>query len=263
MQVDVKKLLEFIFESDVSASPACQACEDALDVYIDAELDGQDVATLFPNVKAHLNECAPCQESYQELKTLLVMARRGTFVEPPVEANFDFSFVPPPQPTSIWQVVERAGREVRQLFTELHIVVKKGAAFFDQLPNPLVAQWELVPMATRAEGEEEQEHVLEVPSGEPDLLFRYSVVPPTSDKTTAELKVKVIQHSSQKPVARVRVTLRDEKGRMLESNMTRQDGLVSFVHVQPARYLLEVKFKKERWQIRVTVTYSASDLDSL
>lgn len=255
MQVDVKQLLELIFEDDASPSPACQACEDMLDAYVDAQLHHKDVATLFPEVNAHLNECALCQESYQELKILLVMERQGTLVEPPVEANFDFSFIPalPSQPISIWQVVEKAEREVKQLFTELRIVLQKGVAFFDQLPNPLVAEWEMASMATRAEALETRIPVLSLPAPEHDVLLRVFVTPPASDEIAAELKVEAKQLSSQKALARVRVTLRDEKGSMLESNMTRQDGQVSFVHVQTGHYVIEVKFKKGRWKIPMAV----------
>ena len=254
MQVDVKKLLEFIFDSDVSASPACQACEDTLDVYIDAELDGQNGATLFPDVKAHLNECALCEESYEELKALLLMERQGTLVEPPVEANFDFSFIPPPQPNSIWQVVERTGRQIMELFTTIEIVVKEGQAFFHQLPSLLTPEWEVTPMASRARRDDTPLPVLSLSSPEHDLLLRLFVIPPTSEETAPELKIEAKQPSSQKAVARARVTLRDAKGRMLESNMTRQNGQVSFARVQSGRYVVEVKSKRQRWQIPLTVT---------
>jgi len=269
MQVDVKTLLEVIFEGDVSASPACQACEDALDVYVDAELNGQDVAALFPEVKAHLNECASCQESYQELKTLLVMERQGKLVEPPVEANFDFSFIPAPEPTSIWQVVERAERKITKLFTTIEIVVKEGKVFFDQLPSLLTPEWKPAPMPTRTRksvlrepedsrtrDEEERVPVLSFPSPEHDLSLRLNVIPPQPEETNPTLTIEVTRLSSKEPV-RARVALRDVEYRLLQSNFTNKDGQVSFADVKPAFYVLEVKYGGRVWQLPITVTWQA------
>ncbi len=255
MQVDVNALVELIFEGDVSPSPACQACEDMLDQYVDEELAGKDAAKLFPDVNTHLNECTSCQESYQELKALLLMQRQGTFVEPPVEANFDFSFIPAPQPTSIWQMVEKAGREVKQLFTELRVVVEKGEAFFDQLPNPLKAEWDVVLMPSRRTSEQKRVPLLLLPSPEHDLALHLMVNPPGPKEKEPVLIVDVKKHSSQQPVARARVTMRDKNHRMLESNVTREEGRVTFANVRSGTYLVEVKYKKQRWELSITVTW--------
>ena len=267
MQVDVKQLLELIFEGDVSASPACQACEDMLDQYVDAELDGKDVGTLFPNIKAHLNQCALCQESHQELKILLQMEHQGTLVEPPVEANFDFSFIPAPQPTSIWQVIERKGRQITELFTTIDIVVKEGQAFFDQLPSLLVPQWKPVVMSSRTrksvlqvpEGsemrdEKQQVPVLSFPSPEHDLSLTLNVIPPQPEESNPTLTIEVTQLSSKQPV-RARVALRDVEYRLLQSYMTDKDRYATFSDVEPDIYVLDVKSGGRVWQLPIKVTW--------
>ena len=230
----------------------CQSCQERLSAYIDVELDIdiEAAAARFPHIKAHLDKCQPCQDSYENLKALLLMERYGALYLPPVEVHFDFSYL-----KDIWTVVQNTGKQVVKLFTELRILVKEGFVFFDQLPRPLVAKRQVALIASRKKYEQEGELVLSLPSPENDLLIRLFVTSTASEETAAALMVEVIKGSSEKPVARARVTRRDTKGRMLESNMTRQEGRVSFAHVQAGRYVVEVKFKKQRWQIPITVTW--------
>ena len=49
-------------------------CEEAfalLDEYVEAELEGRDVAAMLPAVAEHLRNCAPCSEEHAALLALL------------------------------------------------------------------------------------------------------------------------------------------------------------------------------------------------
>ena len=49
----------------------CDECFDQLDVYVEAELAGADVAERPPGMAAHLEGCPACREDYESLKALL------------------------------------------------------------------------------------------------------------------------------------------------------------------------------------------------
>ena len=48
----------------------CDACFDALDVYVDAELRGADADRAVPGMRAHLEGCPACGEEHQSLRAL-------------------------------------------------------------------------------------------------------------------------------------------------------------------------------------------------
>jgi len=64
-----------------------------LSAYIDAELDGQDAAVLFPDVHKALTEYPEFAQEYRELSVLLDAERRGELEEPPHIPEFDFSYL--------------------------------------------------------------------------------------------------------------------------------------------------------------------------
>jgi len=67
---------------------ACDACLDALDGYVDAQLAGQGYAALLPAVAAHLDGCVDCAQSYAVLYEVRLAEASGAL---PVPAH-----IPPP-----------------------------------------------------------------------------------------------------------------------------------------------------------------------
>ncbi len=263
MPLNVKKILSAIF--DAPEAPTCLACQDALDAYIDSELDGKDATTRFAHIKAHLNDCSDCQTLYEDMQSLFLMEREGRLMDLPIEPKFDFSHLRIAQdvvsttscadttPQELWKMVERGRKQVMELFTELHVVLSQGQAFFSQLPNPLVAEWEVVPMGSRASPSEPQVPTLLLPSPEHDLSLRLIITPSESEEHEATLSIEVKQISDQLLVNRARVTIRDAQYRMLESDFTSQNGRVDFTDVQLGSYVIEVKYQGKVRQLPVTL----------
>jgi hypothetical protein len=84
-----------LFETDTLFDSTCRPFDDhILLAYIDAELNGQDAGTLYPEFRAHLQQVPECQQEYAELKHLLLLERQGQLVEPPTPGKFDWSFLP-------------------------------------------------------------------------------------------------------------------------------------------------------------------------
>ena len=247
MQTEIKTLLEFIFDADVADLP--MGYEERLVEYIEAELQGKERVLEFPDVQALLQQYPVYRQLYEEMKSVLRLEHQGLLPEPAIEAEFELPF---PLQHSIWQVVERKKRQVTQLFTELRLLLKDGVALFDQLPNPLVMEWASMPTASRTGEQKKERPLLSLPNMEHDLSLNLMVLPPTG-KNEMGLRVEVSQFSSKKPLARVRVTLRDANYRMLESDLTQQEGQVSFTNLQPNHYVIEVKYRGRVLQMPIAV----------
>jgi predicted anti-sigma-YlaC factor YlaD len=54
----------------------CEACFEALDVYVERELDGRDAEAAAPGMAAHLQGCPACREDHDSLLALLTRDRR-------------------------------------------------------------------------------------------------------------------------------------------------------------------------------------------
>jgi hypothetical protein len=49
----------------------CEECFELLDVYVEAELGGEDADALVPGMRAHLEGCPACGEDHRSLRALL------------------------------------------------------------------------------------------------------------------------------------------------------------------------------------------------
>ena len=112
-----KRVLEALFEED-PLPEACQACQADLALFVDAELNGQPAARLFPAVAEHLATCAACQQEAAELTRLLTAVREERAVQPPRRATFDFSYLPRPAARQPWHF-DDLGRLVIQFSADL------------------------------------------------------------------------------------------------------------------------------------------------
>ena len=50
---------------------SCEVCFAQLDVYVDAEVLGQDADAAVPGMRAHLAGCPACADEHDSLKTLV------------------------------------------------------------------------------------------------------------------------------------------------------------------------------------------------
>lgn len=246
-------ILQTILGSGDVESPECQACEIKIHAYVDAELEGEDAAKLYPVVQAHLDACDRCREVYQELRRLLLQEQQGQFLEPPIEPAFDFSYLDTIEPkVSIWNRVDRLGKEIDRLVVQVCLVIGEQIASFSTLPSPLKPSWVEVP-ALRGEVAEPDRDLqyLSLPSPERDVQLRL-IVGPASESVIA-LGLQMTQRSSGQPMARARVMLRDEKGRVLVGDLTDSEGRVAFPRIGTGSYLLEARHKDQAWELPISI----------
>jgi anti-sigma factor RsiW len=55
----------------------CEACFDLIDLYVDAELTGEDAEARVPGMRAHLDGCPACHEEYESLRELAAADASG------------------------------------------------------------------------------------------------------------------------------------------------------------------------------------------
>ena len=94
--------------------------------------------------------------------------------------------------------------------------------------------------------------VLPIPAPEYDLSLKLKVGPVSGDQVT--LSVEVINISSQQPLNRVRVSLQNSKNVDLESDLTRENGVVTFQNVEPGSYLVEVRYEGKILELPIILT---------
>jgi hypothetical protein len=98
---------------------ACDACLDALEGYVDAQLAGEGYQALLPTVAAHLDSCVECAVSYAVLYEVRLAEARGAL--PSVAAPPpDLSFLPQRQGLAELLVgaLRRAGDTLRLALSE-------------------------------------------------------------------------------------------------------------------------------------------------
>jgi hypothetical protein len=164
---------------------------------------------------------------------------------------------------SIWQSISSAGQQVSRLFTEVRIHVDRKVASFGPLPSLLIPAEAPLP-ATRNKAKSFEAKpptpTLPLPSPEHDLAINLKVGPVSGDKAT--LSVQARQISSQQPLNRVRVTLKNTNNQALESNLTPEDGTVTFQNIEPASYLVEVRYRGQVWELPITFALAPENSDA-
>lgn len=101
-------------------------------IYIEAELNGQDAAQLYPQVQLRLKSSPACQQEYRELRELLSQEQRGQWQEPSQAATFDFAYLPVAWPLPVtaaadFWTFDESGR-LYIFFSAAHLARSRPAA---------------------------------------------------------------------------------------------------------------------------------------
>ena len=252
MKFNEQEILATIFDVDLHKDPACVACERELSYYIDNELAGENVAALFPEVHAHLQTCASCAELHQDMLMLIEMERTGTLLEPEGTPEIDLSFLKKTTAKQkLWRKVEIAGQEIMQLASQIPIILQEAQARFGQLALPLPPPRMATVPTTRAEGDQQVHQLLDISSEESDLAFQLELGYASEDGVT--VGVSLHDRNTQDSLRGVRTTLRDERKRIVASELSDNEGHVTFVELPAGKYIIEVKYQGVIRQLPISI----------
>lgn len=233
---------------------SCRVCAAVLAHHVHLKVVGDDADAEYPQVRKHLDFCPSCSAAYEELYQMVSAVYAA---EVPVACSypdFDLSFLPEPVRASgldtprIWEDIISAGQQVSRLSSVIRVVIYREMACFGQLFSPLSPTWVALPVTRDgAPATKEAAQALPVPCPEHDLSLSLMVGPVSDERATLSVQVATI--SSQQLLSRVRVTLLDEKHRVLASEMTRGDGRVIFRNMGTGSYSVEIKHRDKTWEL--------------
>ena len=238
----------------------CRACEMVLPDYVYLQVMGKDADSTYPRVRLHLDRCARCAEAHAELARMSAAAYADQLPVAPFSPRFDLAFLSSSTQQAdaiqLWQEIELLGKRVARLFAEIQVSVRAGMASFGRLPAPLAPAWITLPaMRDVTPVPEQQAQILPLAAPEHDLSIGLTVGPVAGDQ--ASLSIQITRLSSQQPLARVRVTIRDPLRRILVSEKTRADGRVTFPRVGSGSYVIEVIHAGKALELPMTFTWQA------
>jgi hypothetical protein len=140
----------------------CGQCEANLPDYVQAEAEGEDPATLFPEVREHLALCPHCQRSYQQLLEIHALVMTGDLAEPVVYSLPDISFLKRLEvPDALGKIARRGAYWVQSQAQALF--VDMGAFFQVHERQPALA------VAVRGESRELKETLYQIALGPESL----------------------------------------------------------------------------------------------
>jgi len=234
---------------------SCAECGARLPAYREVEERGEELSEQLVAVTDHLNRCPYCAEEYRALQETMAAWDAGALPELEHPQRFDLSFLEAtPAERALW-LPEAAG-QVRKLFSEIVVTLGEKMASFGSLPPPLVPS-PVPARALRAEGDEIQAQVLELPDPEANLVIDLIVGPVSAGE--AALRLEIGQISPQQPISRARVTLYDAEHQLLASTLPGIDGTVTFDDMEAGRYIIRVKHRNRIWEFPVSLTQADGD----
>lgn len=255
MKAEFKRVVQAILSAE-DEPLACEPHRPSIPAYVEAELDGQNVKSLYPQLAKHLETCPDCYEEYEDLRHILDLERQGRLEEPPRPGQFDFSFLRelPPEPR-LWTVTEA---NVRRLVTDVTAQLGTALVALASLPEALIPYHRRLAPAfvfkARAVAEPELEdlvEVLDLPDREANVRIRLLMGPVQAGRGT--VKVQVEELEPLRHVAHARVTLRDYEMHLLESIPTTSEGTVTFKDLKVGKYVIQVQRNASRWEFGLTI----------
>lgn len=152
-----------------------------------------------------------------------------------------------------WRQAEAVGEQVSRFIQTLQVQIRAEMATFSGLPSAFHAP-RLATAVTRSQDTNESSPVNLVPLTAPSEAFslRLIVGPVSGQQTT--FSIQVLDTLLQQPLPRVRINLFNEQKQLLEGDLTREDGLVTFHALEPGTYFVHIWYRDEKLELPITFT---------
>ncbi len=154
-----------------------------------------------------------------------------------------------------WRQVEAAGEQISRFIKALQVHIHSEMASFTGLPSAFNTA-QPAPAVTRSQrpDDDKPDPVKIVPLSTPGETFSlHLIVGPVSGRQTT-FSIKVMDNLLQQPLSRVRVSILNDQKQLLEGDMTREDGIVTFNTIEPGTYFVNVWYRDEKLELPITFT---------
>lgn len=152
-----------------------------------------------------------------------------------------------------WRQAEAVGEQISRFINTLQVQIRAEWATFSGLPSAFHAPG-LATAVLRSQDTTQPNPVNIVPLTAPSETFslRLIVGPVSGQQTT--FSIQVMDMLLPQPLPRVRINLLNEQKQLLEGDMTREDGLVTFHALEPGTYFVHVWYRDEKLELPITFT---------
>lgn len=154
-----------------------------------------------------------------------------------------------------WRQAEAVGEQISRFINTLHVHIRSEMAAFTGLPPAVSAPLPATAVTrSRRKDGDAPDPVKIVSLNAPGEAFslRLIVGPVSGRKTT--LSIQVMDNLLQQPLPRVRVSILNDQKQLLEGDMTREDGIVTFHTIEPGAYFVNVWYRDEKLELPITFT---------
>ncbi len=154
-----------------------------------------------------------------------------------------------------WRQTEAVGEQISRFINTLQVHIRSEMATFTGLPSTFNTILPATAVTrSQRQDDDEPDPVKIVPLAAPSEAFslRLIVGPVSGRKTT--FSIQVLDNLLQQPLPRVRVSILNDQKQLLEGDMTREDGIVTFHTLEPGAYFVNVWYRDEKLELPVTFT---------
>ncbi len=232
-ELDVRSLLQFVFDVDEPELAVDLDCQHLLHAYIEAELAGGNSAEQYPQVQSCIEADKAFRPTYEELKEVLRLEQQNALVEPPIPARLETSFFEANSPPvhkqyQLQWYLNELGHLIVHLTGQLVDSAKEGVS---QLQESMTRQPGLI-MAGELRSAPSQLPQFSLKGIVEDIEVEIQAKETKSDPTTCQIEVQVnIPSRGGWPnLGNIRVTLRQED-KELDNRLTNAFGAATFKNV--------------------------------
>lgn len=240
----------------------CRICIALLPYYVNLELMGKDAEAKYPQVKAHLDRCSACFSEYRDLFSMVSETYADGFLAASSYPAFDLSFLsqaverPIVRWSQLWKDIASTTGRIHQLVDEINISLTTP---FTQLAKSLRPALLTIPISAQRQQDIAADKTqtiqvlnLQYPSG--NLMIRIGRGPVVAQRTA--LVIDVLQIEPSCPLTTARITLYNEQRQLMEQVGTDKAGTVRFEDVGAGRYLVQVRYSEDIWELPIILTAS-------
>lgn len=154
-----------------------------------------------------------------------------------------------------WHQVEAVGEQVSRFINTLQVHIRSEMATFTGLPATFNTTRPATAVTRSQHKDDDRPDPVKIVSlTAPSEIFSLRlIIGPTSEGKTT-LSIQVMDNLLQQPLPRVRVSILNDQKQLIEGDMTREDGIVTFHTIEPDTYFVSIGYRDEKLELPITFT---------